>query len=212
MPIFRINGKNILFMHVPKAGGTSIERWLSTYSEINFHLPRKSPQFPCVPQHFHAEVIRTLFSDAFFDYRFLIVRNPYQRLLSEYNYRMGHRRRRERILPPPGFARWLRRVLRQYRADPYVFSNHIRPQTDFMMAGAEFFRLESDLPELRERLSALCAIADTEEIPRTNRSVRREDTISASAAEMLYDFYRQDFETFGYAPDSYLEHRASTAT
>ena len=37
MPLFRINNKNVLFIHVPKTGGTSIECALSELSTMSFH-------------------------------------------------------------------------------------------------------------------------------------------------------------------------------
>lgn len=203
MPIFRINDKNILFMHIPKAGGTSIEQWLGGHGQRLFHLPRKRDDLPCVPQHFHAELIESLFGSRFFDYSFAVVRNPYWRLLSEYNFRMSHRPRRERIFPVPSFDRWLCKVLRRYRSNPYIYSNHIRPQVDFMVEGVEAFSLETDLPKLRHTLAALCQVDAPSEIPVTNRSIIRETRISETAARLVYEFYREDFERFGYPQDSY---------
>jgi hypothetical protein len=204
MPIFKINDANILFMHVPKAGGTSVERWLSAYSPVRFHLPLNIYGFPCVPQHFHAELVNALFLEEFFDYAFTVVRNPYSRMLSEYNYRLTRRRRRQRILPPPSFERWVGKVLRRYRTNPYVYSNHIRPQVEFLVEGIEVFRLESDLPALQERLLAVCGLTDAPDFPFANRSTARESTISPAAAQKIYEFYQHDFERFGYDRASFL--------
>ncbi len=203
MPIFRISDKNILFMHVPKAGGTSVERWLGTHAPVGFHFPLKKYGLPCPPQHFHAEMIEALFGPGFFDYSFAVVRNPFWRLLSEYNYRMSHRRRRERIFPMPSFDRWVRGVLRRYQADPFIYSNHIRPQVEFLIEGTEVFRLESELPKLQHRLATLCSIKALPEIPVVNRSTARENAISEATAQTLCEFYREDFERFGYSPDSF---------
>jgi hypothetical protein len=203
MPIFKINHSNILFVHIPKAGGTSVERWLGNYSPIQFHTPLNTFGFPCVPQHFHGELISALFDLNFFHYKFSVVRNPYSRLLSEYNYRMSHRRSRERIFPRPGFERWVAKVLRQYPKNPYIYSNHIRRQVEFLVDDIEVFRLESDLPELHQRLLAICGIASAADFPFANRSTARESTISEAAAHRIYRFYREDFDKFGYDRDSY---------
>ncbi|SOB91563.1 sulfotransferase family protein [Rhodobacter sp. JA431] len=202
MPIFRLAQKNVLFLHIPKAGGTSIESFLSTQSGESLRMKQNHLHLPCVPQHFHGELIETLFSADFFDYSFCVTRNPYARLLSEYNYRMGHRHFPWRHLPEPGFARWVRWVFTQYRRNPYVYSNHIRPQSAFSIAGTEAFRLEDQQEELMERLSALAGV-EAAALPRTNMSKQRATAMDPQTAKLIYDFYREDFERFGYAEDSF---------
>ncbi len=203
MPIFKLGTKTILFLHIPKAGGTSVERWLSQSATESFHLSRNALGLPCVPQHFHGALIDALFAPGFFDYSFAVTRNPYRRLLSEYNYRMGHRRRRDRLLPAPSFGRWTRRVLRRQPKTPYLLSNHIRPQIEFCIDGTETFRLEDQLPELYARLAGAGLGDLAEDLPQSNRSVPRATQIDPATAALIYDFYRSDFDRFGYARDSY---------
>lgn len=198
MPIFRIGQKNVLFLHIPKAGGTSIEKWLSTHSSESFRLPRKNSLFPCVPQHFHGEILSLLFAPDFFDYSFCVTRNPYDRLLSEYNYRMSHRKRLERVFPTPDFRTWVRRTFRRYRKDPFIYSNHIRPQSDFMIAGTESFHLEDGLEALQLRLAELTGVALPDAIPTANRSQKRETSVDPAVKQEISDFYARDFQQFGY--------------
>ena len=198
MPIFRIGQKNILFLHIPKAGGTSIEAWLSEQSSESFRLHRKSSYFPCVPQHFHGEIVSLLFSQDFFDYSFCVTRNPYDRLLSEYNYRMSHRKRRERLFPTPNFKTWVRRTFRRYKQDPFIYSNHIRPQSEFMIPGTEYFHLEDGLLDVQRRLAELTETALPEAIPTANRSTKRETAVDPETAQKISHFYARDFSNFGY--------------
>ncbi len=204
MPIFRLNGKTILFLHIPKAGGTSIETWLSAHGPESFRLRYNRIGLPCVPQHFHGALIEQLFAPGFFDYSFCVPRNPYWRLLSEYNYRMGHRKWPWRLLPRPGFALWVRRSLSRYDRNPYLYSNHLRPQVAFRIAGTEAFRLEDQQPALIARLSALGGLPPPAELPRTNASTPLALGIDPATAALIHQFYRADFETFGYDPQSYL--------
>lgn len=202
MPIFRLGQKNVLFLHIPKAGGTSIEAFLAEHSGESLRMKFNTLKLPCVPQHFHGALIETLFAPDFFDYSFCVPRNPYWRLLSEYNYRMGHRRFPWRHLPAPSFARWVRRTLARYRADPFVYSNHIRPQVAFRIAGTEAFRLEDQQEALMARLSAIAGVAP-QPLPHANASTPRATVIDAKTAQLIHAFYRDDFETFGYDPESY---------
>jgi hypothetical protein len=203
MPIIRANGQNILFMHIPKSGGTSVESWLEQSYPISLKRSLKGHELPVVPQHIHAEMTRFLFDESFFDYSFAVVRNPYARMLSEYKYRMSHRRRRERILPQPSFSGWVRSTLRRYERDNFVYSNHIRPQHQFLFEGTEVFRLEDGLDGLQARLTEILGVAPPNSIPFLNKSRTVEIAIDDATAALLAKFYGGDFEALGYSVDSY---------
>lgn len=203
MPAFRIGTKLILFIHIPKSGGTSINSWLATQGPESLYQKHRPDDFPCVPQHFHGDVLNTLFAPGFFDYSFCVTRNPYSRILSEYNYRITRPRLKNKILPKPSFERWLKSALSAYSRDSYVHSNHVRPQHEFMIEGTEAFRLEDGLGPLRERLIQLTGIRIEEEIRTKNQSVKRETAISEQAAARIRDFYAGDFDRFSYNPESW---------
>lgn len=205
MPIFRVSGKNLLFIHIPKAGGTSVEAFLSEHSSESFRMHYNVLPFPCVPQHFHGTILGQLFAPDFFDYSFCVTRNPYARLLSEYNYRMQHRKRPYKWFPVPKFSTWARATLWKSLRDPYIYSNHIRPQVEFQIAGARSFRLEDELPELMRELQSVTGLTPPETLPHANPSKKRANTINDRTAKMIYDFYKADFEAFGYAKDSYKD-------
>lgn len=204
MPIFKIKNKLILFLHIPKAGGTSVEQWLTDLGgSESLRLRYNKISFPCVPQHFHGDLIDALFAPGFFDYSFAVPRNPYWRLLSEYNYRMGHRRWYERWYPTPSFSLWVNYVLSRYKSHPYIYSNHIRPQVEFAIDNTETYRLEDQLPQLYGRIGQMLDVGTVPSLPQANRSVTRQAVIDAATAEKIHTFYRKDFETFGYDESSY---------
>ena len=206
MPLARLNGRNILFIHIPKAGGTSVEEWLRQSCPLSFHGSQVAHGLPCVPQHFHAELLAYLFDKGFIDHSFAVVRNPYWRLLSEYNYRMSHRRRREAIFPRPSFGRWITSTLRRYRRDPYVYSNHIRPQVEFVFPETEIFRLEDGLETMRSRLEEIMGSTLPAEVPRRNASKALVEEIDEETAAMIHDFYAGDFTAYGYDRSSFRRH------
>jgi hypothetical protein len=205
MPLFRIQNKLILFIHIPKSAGTSMMSWLSKQAPENLYLKHRMPKLPLVPQHFHGELLNALFAPGFFDYSFCVTRNPYARALSEYNYRITRPRLANRILPKPSFDRWLGTTLRRYKADPYIFTNHIRPQHEFPIDGTEVFRLEDGLDRVKARLREQTGSTLPDEISRENTSRKSATKISEAQAALIYDFYKEDFERFGYDAESWRE-------
>lgn len=203
MPAFRVGNKLILFIHIPKTGGTSIKSWLASHAPESLYQKQRPEVFPCVPQHFHAEVLDTLFAPGFFDYSFCVTRNPYARILSEYNYRINEPRLKNKLLPKPSFERWLKSALSTFEKNGFVHSNHVRPQHEFLIKGTEAFRLEDGLEPLQNRLAELTGIPLEDQIATKNRSIKRETVISDVAAAQIREFYAADFERFGYDPESW---------
>lgn len=203
MPAYRIANQTILYFHIPKAGGTSIEKWLAELTQPSLYQSRRSADMPCVPQHFHGALIEHLFGSEFFDYSFCVTRNPYARLLSEYNYRVTIPRLKNKLLPRPSLHRWLRRALSRYASDQFVFSNHIRPQHEFMLERTEYFRLEDGLHPLRDRLMDVTGQELPDTFPRKNVSRKIATELSEQDAAVIRKFYQRDFEIFGYDPDSW---------
>ncbi|PJI92672.1 sulfotransferase family protein [Yoonia maricola] len=205
MPAFRFRDKLILFIHIPKAGGTSIKSWMSEHAAESLYMKHRSEMFPLVPQHFHAELLDELFAPAFFDYSFCVTRNPYSRALSEYNYRITRPRLKNKLLPKPSFESWLQKSFARYKKDPYIFSNHLRPQHMFPIAETEVFRLEDGLEPLQERLAMMTGIGFAADLPHKNPSQKSVTAISDEAAAQIRAFYADDFKRFDYDPDNWSD-------
>jgi hypothetical protein len=204
LPIARANGQNVLFIHIPKTGGTSIEEWLRESYPLSLHNSRIGHALPCVPQHFHAELLLYLFDKGLIDYSFAVVRNPYRRLLSEYNYRMSYpRKRRERIFPRPSFRHWVNSTFHKFASDTYVLGNHIRPQKDFVLPDTEVFRFENGLEAVRAKVETVLGAPLVADIPVRKTSSPVAEEIDARTAAAIYEFYADDFHAFGYKKDSY---------
>ena len=60
-------------------------------------------------QHLRHLDIAELFAPDFFDYRFTIVRNPYDRIASEYRFRAANHQNAGQVVP--SFSAWLDRNL-----------------------------------------------------------------------------------------------------
>ena len=65
--------------------------------------------------------------------------------------------------------------------------------------------LEDGLGPLQARLTALTGIPLEEQIPTTKPSIKSETKISEYEAGLIREFYADDFERFGYDPESWRE-------
>lgn len=82
-----------VFMHVPKSAGTSISEWLGIgESESNYYIKRYIKGNNCALQHIPYEKMKSCITPQIFNsyYKFAIVRNPWDRMLSTYKWRNGN--------------------------------------------------------------------------------------------------------------------------
>jgi hypothetical protein len=211
MPLFRINNVLIYFIHVPKTGGSSIQAHLSKFGRpalitSNDHSwPKNNAQHMASPDY-----TRILPRD-FYDYGFTVVRNPFDRIVSEYRMRCGDQTARSR--PIKDFPEWVEGTFRRYRRDCYLLDNHIRPQADFLSEGVEVFKLEDGLQRVLERLGVVLGISLGTELPRLKASGPIDLKVSDECAAQISSFYEIDFRKFGYDDDpQYLLRKEGTVS
>lgn len=145
MPVLLKNDKSALFIHVPKCGGTSFEAlarkigWQEVFSIRGIHAS-KLGMFNCSPQHFHAELLQSIFDISRFDSVFSIVRHPFNRLKSEYYWQL------KQGITTKTPDEWWHEVAKEFRQNPFIHDNHIRPQHEFLVEceNLQIFRLEDD--------------------------------------------------------------------
>lgn len=199
MPFVQTRDRSLLYLHVPKTGGGCIEAWLKTVAPLRFHSVGVPPALRCTPQHLRMSDFRALFGERFFDHVVMTVRNPYDRIASEYRMRaiLGGK---SFWKAAPTFSHWLETALNQASRDPFHLDNHLRPQWEFTGAGVEVLKYEDGLEAIIARMAALLDVPPPETIERVH------DT-SGSGVEVTWDevdrlrvqeFYRKDFEVFGY--------------
>ena len=196
MPIFNVNGRRILFVHVPKNAGTSISAMLEQLGEKRFDERLKVFGRTLRPRHLHAAVLEKLLFLEMLDYSFMIVRDPIEKLLSEYRYqrKKGGLHWQNFI----GFDAWLRMSFFLADRFPEYRENHFRPQSDFECFGCEFFRIEDGLEPVADRLKVVAGLAFPPDVPRHNQSKNADIKPSSASLKRIAERYAKDFERFGY--------------
>lgn len=194
MPIFNNEaGRKLLFIHIPKTGGTSIESWLSSQLEIGFYSTIIPSFMKCSPQHLMVDDYEYFFNEPFSDI-FSIVRDPYDRLESEYFFKT---RSLQKELKPK-FNPWLRLHLKKTIANPYHFDNHFRPQTEFLNEEMKIFKYEDGFEKIIKYLTDYFELKGDLEFPNSNKSDRYKLHWSARSIQLVNDIYTNDFELLGY--------------
>lgn len=96
----RYKGKDFLFFHIPKTGGTSINRV--------FGFQKPNPDLGIIRKHFVLFKIKPLVNKTVWDnaFKFCFVRNPWDRIYSHYRYRL-RKKKFEKTEHYDSFEKWL---------------------------------------------------------------------------------------------------------
>ena len=204
MPVFYRDNLKILYIHVPKTGGTAIELFFeangfrTAYLDRGLNSDNLNPVMYCSPQHMEAAMLSKIFKLSAFDYVFMTIRDPIDRILSEYKHRIGEK------LDLPDVNTWVRRLLRRYADEPYMLDNHLRPQADFWVERADVFRQEdgfgSDwIEQISSRIPCQFTTREVRRAMKFDVKAAEQADLSETSVAALRRFYHQDFVLFGYS-------------
>lgn len=194
MPILKLNEKQILFVHIPKCGGSSIENYFKPHVDTSLFASYKEA-LPCPPQHFDA-----LIYEALFDVQNLpsvaIVRHPYSRVFSEYFYQSQHYFRDADI----SFEAFVNKVFSEYWNDSYSNDNHVKPQSHFILSNTLIYRFEEggvgNTIAYVENELAIGTSNNSEQ--RQNVSAKFDFIVTPETLNQINHFYAEDFNYLGY--------------
>ncbi|MEJ8566903.1 sulfotransferase family 2 domain-containing protein [Elongatibacter sediminis] len=196
MPLFEKNGVKVLFLHIPKTGGTSIEKALGSQSTMTFYSRIQPTELRVCPQHMVVRDLFMLLGSKGWDHAFSVVRNPYDRIESEYCFRsdIGDNRYGQKI----DFSTWVLTSLHKSKRKPWFWDNHFRPQTDFIDSNVTLFRYEDGIETAVREAQAWLGLKQVRSLEIMNASERKRQTWSADALNSFNDFYANDFKELGY--------------
>lgn len=219
---------NCLFVHIPKTGGQSVEQFFMDRLALDWDQDREKLLLHANPDRDRGtEKLAHLSASEYIDcgyvsrkdfagfFKFSFVRNPWDRLLSEYRYRnyFHHRSFHDFVLnklPKPGWNDQYRHVMPQY---DMLHDRQGNLLVDFV---GRFEDLQQDFDRVCERLR----ISDSR-LPHRNRSDKKSRDLKRKIRNLLfmngenkrhnmadfYDdetrdavarYYANDIRTFGY--------------
>ncbi|WP_353180665.1 sulfotransferase family 2 domain-containing protein [Salinisphaera sp. T5B8] len=215
MPIFTKGNKSVLFIHIPKSAGSSVEKiaayagWTESFS-IRGRSLREIPYCRASFQHLHAAPLGELFRFDKFDAVFTIVRNPFDRVKSEYYWQ------RVQGLTHLSVAEWVGDRFSRYQDNPFLCDNHIRPQIEFVPNGVhvDIFKLEDKgvegacqifgsrraggLGNLKNLKHALTRRRPRETFEKKSCKNSATEADFEKCYKDIVKFYRSDFDAFSY--------------
>lgn len=202
--------RNLAFIHIPKNAGTSIRQALKMKDFDAIDRKVRDARDPDLANHFPVYRIQRLLklanSDIPFDgmYKFMVVRNPWERMVSLYYHRKrkisrpGRYNRSEIEAVKAGFGPWL-------KTSPSALMT--MPQSEWGLAENGSFVVDRVLlvERLDEDWAALCENRGLRHIklPRTNvgkgRSEKYREHYDDETREAVAERFRDDIKRFGYA-------------
>lgn len=199
MPIAHHNGQSIFFAHVPKTGGSSVEAYLTqrfgplSLIDQNKRKGVKGTGLIVPATHLAAVDVKEILPHDL-AYSFTVVRDPLKRLESEFRYQSGVSQ-----MSKLGFSLWLKVILKAARAEPRLYENHIRPQSDLVPEGAEVFKLEEGFDAMIAALDRVTGCAAPEvSVPHINSRSKEPIMMCRADVAAVTAFYATDYNRFGY--------------
>ena len=201
MPYYK--SANLLFIHIPKTGGTNIENNIkqihtqTLYSgETNTLLP--SPYKKISLQHQFIQTIykhqETLNVDFTNIKMFTVVRNPYARIISDlFWFKL--------IKPEDNPAVVLNVMLNKYIFDGKLYDNHVEPQYKFisykgkLIRNIKIFKCE-ELNNINDELNEFLGFKIN--IINNNANKDYSKYLNQNSIALINKIYKKDFELFKY--------------
>lgn len=189
----------LCFIHIPKTAGSSVEKMLGWSGEKHL-IGKINPKYNVCPQHLYWQELQQEVPEVVDYIKFSIVRNPYDRLVSEYHYAKQMKCRPHHFVKNLNFESFVDEILKMPESDrQYIFDRHLEPQSNFL-EGCENIKL-FQFENLQECFFFLRQINPLIADKHENKSKREnwQKYYSEEAKTKVCEFYKVDFEKFGYA-------------
>jgi|TARA_R110000824_G_C14935299_1_gene649206 hypothetical protein len=187
------------FIHIPRCGGSGIEDNFDLFYKENFWVPNFTHHFSnCqfAPQHFTHQIL-----DSFLDveqkkwFSFTLVRNPYNRIISEYFYiHKNFYFKPINDFNESHFINWLTTDLIEFNLD------HKLPQSTFIDKPVDLVikleELEKGYQKLNTQFNTTLFSTKTNSGNIKTKKILK--SLSQNTLDLIYNIFELDFTQFNY--------------
>ena len=193
------HNKKCIYIHIPKCAGTSVEQFLREHGKngLQYHGVREGRSM----HHFTAFDLKRENPHIFnIYYKFSIVRNPYDRLLSEYYWtpvpNLGYKYGKTKA----DFLYNITHIIKNKKYNENIYYDHFIPQYRFVyhykkLLVDQIFKFE-DLEWVVGYLKKKLNI--NMDFPLLNKSIKK-DGWTENQKRKIYNLYKDDFIIFNYS-------------
>jgi len=203
-----------IFIHIPKCAGTSIEFLLDTQDELSFYTQtlKLKPSLNLSKftdkeyklctlknmQHYTLkELTKILPDDIITSFeKFTVVRNPYDRLVSEFHFA---------FMPYKNFEEFVKNALKLDASTRiWLYDGHLETQSSFLLNEQNNFNSINKIfkyEQLDECFAYLKTITGKTTKPHLRKTATRkpwQDYYTPELKEIVFNFYKEDFLNFNY--------------
>ena len=185
-----------IFIHIPKTGGSSIEKALGLLKHGSGYGQDKNKK---AMQHYTWLDYKKKFDRVFdISYKFAVCRNPYDRVVSDYYWFPGIGHKGNQSIDD--FITHCECVVAQELYDATIYHDHFIPQYKYIFDDNDklmvnkLFKYEN-FEEVEDYLKTNY---DVKEMPKVNVCKEEKLTLSNAQKERIYNIYKKDFELLGY--------------
>ncbi len=217
-----LSSAKLLFIHIPKTGGTSVEHffdmcqrecfWFDRWDQdMNLFLDQRKHQLSdevkssYEPQHYPPHILKKLIPDYNDYFKFTIVRHPYTRILSEYFWQQSMLEIEKKDFDPGEFHVWVEAFLQK------IDTSHKEKQSFYLQEHYDFLGrfefLESDIEKLLKILidrNPYFTKFKQKPFPAMNQTSKNKEQmlpyIEKRTKEMIFNTYEEDFRLLNYLP------------
>lgn len=212
MPIFKFRKKLILYSHIPKCAGQSIENYCQrlgakiAFMDNDFGLYNGTGRAWNLtsPQHISGDALSRLFPKDFFDASFAVVRDPINRLRSAFKFQ---KYKEKKIKENITLSDFIKSDLDTCSRPLGLYDNHFLPQAELLVKNNPYkiFKFENGLLDVKQYLDDNLFLNDSNiELEHINLGTydiefSHEDTyVDDSSLAIISRIYKKDFEVFRY--------------
>ena len=196
MPINRQH--KLLFIHIPKNGGTSIEKFFNMMGKDSFYGSNTITESGVLysPQHLTPDLLQKYLDKDIYNtyFKFSFVRNPYDKVKSEFFWRQ----RIGDINTNTDFKKWV------FNFYGKIDNDHKLPQYKYIFNdnGEKVVNFVGKVENINQDFAKLLDIINypkKESLSKENINKNRKSVIfDQEIKEKIVDIYSEDFKLFGY--------------